>query len=172
MMEFVGKKILQNKLFFFVLVALMSLLPLAVVSAQETNPNYPTDDDVNAIAKQLYCPVCENVPLDVCGTQACAQWRELIREKLSEGWSEDQIKEYFSNQYGDRVLAAPPARGLNWLVYIIPPLVFLGGAFFLYRGLKAWKQLGDEEIDNAETELKPEVEDEYIARLEEELKKQ
>jgi len=79
---------------------------------------------------------------------------------------------HISEQYGDRVLAAPPARGLNWLVYIIPPLVFLGGAFFLYRGLKAWKQLGVEEIDPAETEPNPEIEDEYIARLEEELKKQ
>ena len=45
----------------------------------------PSDDDVNRIAHQLYCPVCENVPLDVCGTQACAQWRELIREKLGQG---------------------------------------------------------------------------------------
>ena len=92
------------------LVALLSLLPFAVVSAQDTDPNFPTDDEVNAIAKQLYCPVCENIPLDVCGTQACAQWRELIREKLIEGWSEDEIKEYFSNQYGDRVLSESIGR--------------------------------------------------------------
>jgi cytochrome c-type biogenesis protein CcmH len=172
-MEFVRKKISQNILFFFVLVALISLLPLAVVSAQETDPNYPTDDEVNAIAKQLYCPVCENVPLDVCGTQACAQWRELIREKLIEGWTEEEIKDYFSAQYGDRVLSEPPARGLNWLVYVIPPLVFLGGAFFLYRGFKVWKQIGEEdEFDELETEKEPEINNEYMARLEEELKKQ
>ena len=163
---------LRNTLYVLVLIALIGLFPLAVVSAQETDPNYPTQDEVNAIAKQLYCPVCENVPLDVCGTQACAQWRELIREKLIEGWTEEEIKEYFSNQYGDRVLSEPPARGLNWLVYVIPPLVFLGGAFFLYRGFKAWKQLDDDEFDETEAELEPEIEDEYMARLEEELKKQ
>jgi len=156
--------------YILLLVALISLIPLAVVSAQETDPNDPTQDEVNAIAKQLYCPVCENVPLDVCGTQACAQWRELIREKLVDGWTEDEIKEYFSNQYGDRVLSEPPARGLNWLVYVIPPLIFLGGAFFLYRGFKAWKQLDDDEFDDTEPE--PEIEDEYMARMEEELKKQ
>jgi len=171
-MKWIDKNLIRNTVYIIALVTLISLLPLAVASAQETDPNFPTDDDVNAIAKQLYCPVCENVPLDVCGTQACAQWRELIREKLEEGWTEDEIKAYFSEQYGDRVLAAPPARGLNWLVYIIPPLVFLGGAFFLYRGLKAWKQLGTEDIHPAETEPNPEIEDEYIARLEEELKKQ
>ena len=35
----------------------------AAVSAQQPTPS---DDEVNAIARQLYCPVCENTPLDVC----------------------------------------------------------------------------------------------------------
>jgi len=153
------------------LVLFITLLPLTAVSAQESNPNQPTDDEVNAIAKQLYCPVCENVPLDVCGTQACAQWRDLIREKLAEGWTEDEIKEYFSNQYGDRVLAAPPARGLNWLVYIIPPLVFIAGAIFLYRGFTVWRQMTDKPDGELVTEVEPEIQDDYMARLEEELKK-
>jgi cytochrome c-type biogenesis protein CcmH len=151
-----------------VLLLLVSLLPLNAVWAQDNEPNRPTDDEVNAIASQLYCPVCENVPLDVCGTQACAQWRDLIREKLSEGWSEAQIKEYFSTQYGDRVLAEPPARGLNWLIYVIPPLVFIVGAVFLYRGFISWKKMG-EEVDGLETE--PDINDEYLNRLEQELKK-
>ena len=155
----------------FLIILLLSLLPLANVFAQENNPNYPSDDDVNAIASQLYCPVCENVPLDVCGTQACAQWRALIREKLVEGWSEDQIKEYFSAQYGDRVLAEPPARGLNWLVYVIPPLVFVAGAVFLYRGFIVWRKMSNDD-DVPEIDAESEVEDVYMARLEEELKNQ
>ena len=155
----------------FLIILLLSLLPLGNVFAQENTPNYPSDDDVNAIASQLYCPVCENVPLDVCGTQACAQWRALIREKLVEGWSEDQIKEYFSAQYGDRVLAEPPARGLNWLVYVIPPLVFIAGAVFLYRGFIVWRKMSDND-DIPEIDAESEVDDVYMARLEEELKNQ
>ncbi|UCF27035.1 MAG: cytochrome c-type biogenesis protein CcmH, partial [Chloroflexota bacterium] len=121
-------------------VLVVSGLAADSVQAQEL-PQDPTDDEVNAIAKQLYCPVCENIPLDVCPTQACAQWRALIREKLAEGWKEDEIKNYFVAQYGDRVLAAPPARGLNWLVYIIPPLAIVGGGYILYRALRAWRQV-------------------------------
>ncbi len=124
------------------------LLLLAVIialpaSAQEP---FPSDDDVNAIAKQLYCPVCENIPLDVCPTQACIQWRQTIREKLSEGWDETQIKAYFVEQYGDRVLAEPPRRGLNWLVYIIPPLAFLGGIVILYRALRVLREVPSAEL--------------------------
>jgi hypothetical protein len=56
------------------------------------------------------------------------------------------------------------------LVYIIPPLVFIAGAFFLYRGLKAWRQI-DEDVNDSEVEVEPKIKDKYMARLEEELKK-
>ncbi len=126
----------------------------------------PSDDQVNAIAKQLYCPVCENVPLDVCPTQACEQWRATIRQKLSEGWSEDQIKQYFVEQYGARVLATPPAQGLNWLVYLLPPGAFLVGAYLLFRALRSWRAAP------APPTMPPvEGEDPYVARLEEELRR-
>jgi cytochrome c-type biogenesis protein CcmH len=140
--------------------------------AQDPNPGVPNDDQVNAIAKQLYCPVCENIPLDVCGTQACAQWRELIREKLGQGWSEAQIKQYFVAQYGDRVLATPPARGLNWLVYLVPPIAIAAGVFILYRALKAlaWKQPTPQAPVTGEASSPPAT-DEYVLRLEEELRK-
>src|SRR5512139_9040 len=99
------------------IVVLVMLGWVQVAAAQDSSPVPVSDDQVNAIAKQLYCPVCENTPLDVCPTLACAQWRDQIRQQLGQGWTEQQIKDYFVRQYGDRVLAAPPARGLNWLVY-------------------------------------------------------
>src|SRR5512138_1525512 len=79
--------------------ALVFLLVSAAVSLAQTPQ--PSDDQVNAVAKELYCPVCENIPLDVCPTQACAQWRELIGDKLAQGWTAEQIKSYFVEQYGD-----------------------------------------------------------------------
>ncbi len=136
--------------------------------AQGPTPRLPTDDEVNAIAKQLYCPVCENIPLDVCGTQACEQWRQLIREQLSQGWSEAQIKQYFVDQYGDRVLATPPARGLNWLVYLVPPLAIGLGAYILFRAIQAWRRPA---LVSSTPEIPSISEDEYVQRLEEELKK-
>ncbi len=158
---------------------LLSLLTLAFlflnavsVRAQSGTPHTPTDDEVNAVAGQLYCPVCENIPLDVCGTQACAQWRDLIREKLSEGWTTEEIKAYFVEQYGDRVLATPPPRGLNWLVYILPPLLILGGIVILVQAFRSWKvpgeDAGGEAAPLAETAS---PDDDYIARLEEELRR-
>lgn len=146
-------------------VIFLSALSVGRVAAQQPTPS---DDEVNAIAKQLFCPVCENTPLDVCPTQACAQWRELIREKLSEGWSEERIKNYFVEQYGARVLGAPPARGLNWLVYVIPPVAIIAGIYILYRAMRSWKQ---EPQPTVPVPPAGAPQDEYLARMEEEVRK-
>jgi cytochrome c-type biogenesis protein CcmH len=130
----------------------------------------PTDDEVNRIAKQMYCPVCENTPLDVCPTEACRQWRDLIRTMLAEGKSEEEIKQYFVAQYGIRVLAEPPNRVTT---YLIPAIAILLGALLLFRGFQMWMKPSITETSPPEmdTKAKP-IQDPYIARLEEELKKQ
>jgi cytochrome c-type biogenesis protein CcmH len=151
----------------------LSLLPILIIGfsgnpvfAQQESPQTPTDDEVNAIAKELYCPVCENIPLDVCPTQACAEWRELIRLKLSEGWNADQIKDYFAEQYGTRVLATPPARGFNILIFIIPAIGILAGIFILIKAFKSFQKFEDtEEVFLSENQL----EDKYINQLEKEI---
>jgi cytochrome c-type biogenesis protein CcmH len=150
----------------------LALFAIGVSFAQDTQPTpLPvTDNQVNAIAKQLYCPVCENTPLDVCPTQACAEWRELIREQLSQGWNEQQIKAYFVERFGDRVLATPPPRGLNWLVYVIPPLAFGAGAFLLYRAFISWRSSTTLEMDLPEKKIES-ANDPYVEQLEEELRK-
>jgi len=145
------------------------VVALSYGRAQAQNPT-PSDDQVNRIAHQLYCPVCENTPLDVCPTEACRQWRDLIRQQLSEGWSEARIKQYFVDQYGARVLAEPPRSGLNWLVYVLPPLIILVGAFLLFRALRSWTKTPAAAAPDEEAEGSVK-EDEYVARLEDELKR-
>jgi cytochrome c-type biogenesis protein CcmH len=142
---------------------------LRTVSVSAQGPT-PTDDEVNRIAKQLYCPVCESTPLDVCPTEACRQWRDLIRSMLAEGKSEEEIKQYFVTQYGVRVLSEPPNR-LG--TYLIPAVAILLGAFMLVRGFQMWikPSIPEAEAAGLEPEAKPD-QDPYIARLEEELKKQ
>jgi cytochrome c-type biogenesis protein CcmH len=123
---------------------------------------------VNTVAKKLFCPVCENVPLDVCPTVACARWRATIREQLAAGRSEQEILDYFVQQYGERVLAEPSTRGLNVLVWVLPPLAVLAGAavyIFYVPRLVAPKAASS----GAAAEPPAPVEDEYAARLEREL---
>ena len=161
-------KLMKRFPWILMIVVLMLSGWVGTVYAQQPTPS---DDDVNKIASQLFCPVCENTPLDVCPTQACAQWRDEIRLRLAQGWSEDQIKEYFAESYGIRVLAEPPRQGLNWLVYIVPPVAFIAGAYILFRAFRSWQALS-KQVEVEEDMLGDDSDtDPYLERLEEELKK-
>src|SRR3989304_9188934 len=102
---------MRKLLFILVFVRSPSLLTVMIVNAQDGQQRIPTDDEVNAVAKKLYCPVCPNTPLDVCETQACKDWRAQIKDQLSQGWTEQAVMEYFVKQYGERVLAGPERGG-------------------------------------------------------------
>jgi cytochrome c-type biogenesis protein CcmH len=158
----------SSRITFYVLLLALVLAGLWTNSASAQGPT-PTDDEVNRIAKQLYCPVCESTPLDVCPTEACRQWRDLIRTMLAEGKSETEIKQYFVEQYGARVLAEPPNRLVS---YLVPSVAILLGAFMLFRGFQKWikPSMMEPNLENAKREVKP-FQDGYIAKLEEELKK-
>ena len=157
--------------------SLLALLLLATwsatsVSAQGPAPN--VDDEVLRISKGLYCPVCTGVPLDVCETQACEQWRGLIREKLLAGESEAQIRAYFIAQYGDRVLGAPPPEGFNLSAYILPVLALALGVVILFWTARAWlgrqapTPAGGQAANAVATS--PQVPPEYAERIARELK--
>ncbi len=153
---------------------LSSFVAVVVFSSQPVRGqrSTPSDDDVNEIARQLFCPICENTPLDVCPTDACRDWRELIRQMLAQGKSQTEIKQYFVDHYGARVLDEPPRTGLNWLVYIIPPVVFLTGFILLaFMGFSMWKRLSKESTVEVKSDSGSSVKDEYASRLEEELQK-
>lgn len=146
-------------LFLHLIVFILILSPAAnqQVLAQDS---FPSDDEVNRVASQLFCPVCENMTLDVCPLDACRQWRDLIRQQLAEGWTEDEIKSYFIAQYGDRVLGEPPRQGLNWLLYILPPLVILIG---LMATVQKLKRQPNDSLENK---------DPYLERVERDLRAQ
>ena len=164
------KKLLFISAFFVALAA--AAMWMGSVHAQSAQPTpfspQPTasDDQVNAVARQLYCPVCENIPLDVCPTQACAQWRDQIRQMLTQGKSPDFIKQYFVAQYGDRVLGVPPLNPLILAAYILLGLAFLGGVFLVVRVMRSLgKRPAAPEVPV------PPPDDPYVRRLEEELRK-
>ena len=154
----------------FLLLALLLAAPPA--QAQGGTPGPVTDDQVNQVAKQLYCPVCRNVPLDVCPTAACAQWRATIREKLEAGWSERQILDYFAAQYGEQALASPSTRGINWLVWLMPPVLLLLGGITLMRFLRASAAGAPAPMARPPSlPSAPAAADEYAERLERELRR-
>ena len=161
----------NRKLFKLILLALLlALLPAAVYAQDEP----VTDDEVNAVAKDVYCPVCESTPLDVCPTAACADWRELIRTKLAAGESREEVLDYFARQYGDGVLSNPPRRGASLVVlWILPVLGVLVGLLlfsWLLRGMrKTAPEAPAAPTPRPKAATGDPALDDYIARIEKEI---
>lgn len=157
------------------LLALGLLVAVPAARAQDGGDTPPpdgvTDDDVNAVAEQLYCPVCENTPLDVCGTKACADWRDEIRTMLEEGRSVDEIKQHFVDFYGRRVLATPEVGGIDILVWVLPPIGVLVGVFVLVTSLRrmAPGALAAEVTEESALHY-DDLDPEYVARVEREVR--
>jgi cytochrome c-type biogenesis protein CcmH len=159
---------IKRKLFHLMFLALLlALLPAAVYGQNEI-----TDDEVNQVAKDVYCPVCESTPLDVCPTQACADWRELIRVKLADGQSREEILDYFARQYGDGVLSNPPRRGVSLIVLWIVPIVGVALGLLLFsRVLRGLRAAGPDApaAPRPSASTGDPVLDDYIARVEKEV---
>ena len=168
-------------------------LPASVLYAQEATPTVAatkpvTADEVNAVARELWCPLCSGVRLDACELKACAQMRDLIGQKLAEGESSESIRAYFLDQYGPQVLGQPPLEGFNWLAWILPFVVLAMGGFFLWTTVQRMVQpmpttvgatveatVGTSVVTTdptTEKTLTPSTpEDEYAGKLAEELKR-
>ncbi len=135
-----------------------------------------SDDQVNRVARQLYCPICENVPLDVCETQACEDWKDEIRQRLAAGQSEQEIIDYFASVYGERALAEPR----SWVVWVLPVVgLVIAGLIFLVV-VRNWTRNRPEPAPARTEAVEPmplppgldEGDAEYVARLEREIREQ
>lgn len=164
-----------------ILVILLGLLAAAgvrpsIVYGQEGANEGVTADEVNDVASQLFCPTCEGVPVDVCPTQVCSDWRSEIRTQLASGRSEREILDYFADRYGEGVLSDPPPRGIGLFVWIAPFFVVIGGVVIFWLYLQQLRREGErsgplpaQATGNSSSGEKPTAADGYRSRLEDEL---
>jgi cytochrome c-type biogenesis protein CcmH len=144
------------------------VLALLVSACAPQEAADPLEQRAQTLDQELMCPICPGETIAQSQVEFAQQMRTFVREKLAEGWTEEQVKQYYVERYGPRILMTPPKQGF-YLVGWIGPLValFLGGGVVVYV-LKQWvgRRQGrkDEVLQPVE-----ELPGEYLQRLEEEL---
>ena len=88
------------------------------------------------INKTVMCPVCPGESIDQSQHPRATAMRAVVDEKLAEGSTNDEIRQFFVERYGPSVLLEPPREGLNWLVWIVPPVGVIAAAIALYLVLR------------------------------------
>lgn len=148
------------------LLAMIFLVALPTVAQEATQS--VTFDMVNKIARALYCPVCPNETLDACQTQACAQWRDEIRDQLAAGQNEQEIIDSFVRRYGDRVLGTPQDPGLRALSLLTPFLIAAAALGIGALTFLRWRRRTP--AAPASTGAQTPIRDDYRSQIEQDLR--
>ncbi len=107
------------------------VLSLALFVAFQVNAD-TLEDQIAEISGELMCPVCEGQSVAESNAQLARDMRAVIKTKLLEGKSKEEIIDYFVSSYGETILASPPPKGFSVILWLLPVLsVLIGGAIIL-----------------------------------------
>ncbi len=92
------------------------------------------------LATQLRCPDCEGVSIADSQTSSAIAGRAKIRQMVDRGRSDEQIRRYFVDLYGESILLSPEGSGLGVLVWGLPAAALVLGAAGLVVALRRWQR--------------------------------
>lgn len=101
------------------------------------------DARVLALSSQLRCLVCQNQTLADSNADLAVDLRRQIRAQMVQGASDDAIKTYLVQRYGDFVLYKPPFKPQTWLLWLGPFLLLMAVLAWLWRGKRRQMAAGD-----------------------------
>jgi len=87
---------------------------------------------------QVRCLVCEGQAIESSNTEFSFEMRKLIRKKISQGKSNDEIKAELVKEFGEDILLEPSSKSLSGLFLWILPMIFAAvfGAVFYFTMAK------------------------------------
>ena len=95
------------------------------------------------ISKNIRCLVCQNQSIDDSAAPLAKDLRELIRIKVQENDTDEEIYKFLTNRYGDFILLKPPFKISTFLLWSLPFVFFIIGIFILFLHNKKSKKTFD-----------------------------
>jgi len=103
--------------------------PSLAVEPDEILPDLVMEARARVISKGLRCLVCRNENIDSSHAGIAKDLRILVRERLVDGDSNDQVVAYIVDRYGEYVLLKPKFSVKNLIPWLAGPVLFLIGLF-------------------------------------------
>lgn len=102
------------------------------------------DPQTHEIARTLRCPVCQGLSVADSTSEAAVMFQRRIRELVAAGYTDDQIRDYFVDRYGEWILLDPQTQGLNVILYLVPALLLGAGGVWIGGTVATWRKEPDE----------------------------
>ncbi len=105
-----------------VTVGLAAVVVVGLVMGDRTD-----EDRARAIGSRVKCPVCQGVAIADSPSETARAMMDVVEERIAEGWSDQQIIDYFRERYTDSIVIDPPFAGNTLLVWLLPGVAVVAG---------------------------------------------
>jgi cytochrome c-type biogenesis protein CcmH len=131
------------------LAAICFVAALGLSSAHAVQPDEIMTDPAKEarardLSRELRCMVCQNQSIDDSEAPLARDLRLLVRERIAAGDSNSQVLDFLVARYGEFVLLKPRFEQQTWLLWLVPPLVLLGGGLALWTNARRRPKGGSE----------------------------
>ena len=127
---------MKNLLLIISLFLIIDVKPLFTVEPNEiiSNPIYETR--ARDLSKGIRCLVCQNQSIDDSDSDLAKDLRKIIRKKIIQGETDNEITQYLVDKYGNFILMKPPLYQDTYILWISPLLLMIVGITIMYYTLK------------------------------------
>ena len=131
---------------------LVLVVTLVVGATGDTGPR-SNAERARDLAETIKCPTCRSQSAADSDAAAARAIRTEIARRVDEGQSNDEIRTYFADRYGEEVLLTPAASGLTGLVWALPAAGLVAAFIGLALVLRRWQRRTPREASEADREL-------------------
>ena len=114
----------------------MRIVHIFLVASIILNFNFLNADEIkteNKIAKNLRCLICQGQSVHDSDSEFAISLKLVIKNKIQEGMSEEQIYSFLKTKYGEWILYDPVFNRNTYFLWLLPLLIFLAGGAIIVR---------------------------------------
>jgi cytochrome c-type biogenesis protein CcmH len=128
--------------------------PVLAVQPDEILSDPALEARARELSKNLRCLVCRNENIDDSDADLARDLRILVRERLTDGDTDEQALAFIVDRYGEYVLLTPNTKGANLILWIAGPLMLLTGAGLSAAYIRRRRQTPEPAALSAEEEAR------------------
>lgn len=84
------------------------------------------------LIEELRCVVCQNQAISDSNAELAQDLRDRVREMILSGMTDEEIKTFLVNRYGDFVLYRPPLQKNTYVLWLAPLVIFIVAIISLF----------------------------------------
>lgn len=136
----------------WVLMGVIVLVALVIGTRPDDTPR-TNEDRAHALADGLKCPTCRSQSVADSDAPVSKEIRAEINRRIESGDTDEEIREYLVDQFGEDVVLTPSASGVTGLVWVLPVVLLIAGGAALGFAFRRWRRRSPVSVTDDDREL-------------------